>query len=276
MLVGVLIQEQNLGRGSSLVQGDSWTRWLHEVRTIELSRALEHVPLGRSSTVLELGCGDGFQLDLLRKRFGRVFGVDPEEEPLSGGRFAKCIAEALPFRDHSFDFVVSSNVAEHLTDRDRAMAEVFRVLRPGGYAAHIVPTRTWKFTSLALNPIGYPLRVFEKWQSFRKLRDGTGETGRARLLQLPSIGILQLLRRWFWPPIHGTFTSHVAEYRSYGTEQWTRTFAVQGFKSVAVVPLLFYTQFGFCRFRFASTRVWAACHGFASTRAFIFKVVSSG
>ena len=50
------------------------------------------------------------------------------------------------------------------------MEEVRRVLRPGGYAAHVVPTRTWKFTSLALNPVGYPFRVIEKWQTRRHLR----------------------------------------------------------------------------------------------------------
>jgi hypothetical protein len=63
----------------------------------------------------------------------------------------------------------------------------------------------------------------------------------------------------------------MAEYRSYGRKQWIRTFALQGFKFVAEVPLLFYTQFGLCRFRLVPARVLAAHHGVASTRAFIFQ-----
>jgi trans-aconitate methyltransferase len=67
------------------IDGDSWTRWVHEIRRIEFGRTMRYVPLSRDSTVLELGCGDGFQLDLLRERFGRVFAVDPEAIPDSPG-----------------------------------------------------------------------------------------------------------------------------------------------------------------------------------------------
>jgi len=271
----VLPQEQNPGRGACTIQGDSRTRWLHEIRRIEFVRTMRHVPLGRDSTVLELGCGDGFQLDLLRERFGRVFAVDPEVIPDSTGGFAKCMAEALPFPDRSFDFVISSCVTEHLSDRRRAMEEVRRLLRPGGYAAHIVPTRMWKFASLALNPFGYPLEVVEKWVACRRLRVDEARTGRAPLYKLASPRMCRVLRRWPLPPIHGTYPSHMAEYRSYGRQQWIRTFALQGFKFVADVPLLFYTPFGFCRFRLIPRRVWAADHDFPSTRAFILQAVSS-
>jgi SAM-dependent methyltransferase len=272
----MLPQEQNLSRDACAIEGRSWTRWLHEIRRIEFVRTMRYVPLGPDSTVLELGCGEGFQLDLLRERFRRVFAVDPEAIPDSRTGFAKCVAEALPFPDRFFDLVVSSSVTEHLTDRQRAMEEVRRVLRPGGYAAHVVPTRLWKFTSLALNPLGYPLRVIEKWYARRRLRhDGIG-TGRARLRELPTPGMPRVLGRWLFPPIHGTFSSHTAEYRSYGRQQWIRAFALQGFKFVAELPLLFYTPFGFCRFRLVPQRVWAAYHGFASTRAFIFQAVTSG
>jgi len=271
----MLPKEQILRRGACSVEADSWTEWLHEIRRIEFVRTMRYVPLGPDSTVLELGCGDGFQIDLLRGRFRHVFAVDPEAIPDSRAGFARCVAEALPFPDRFFDLVISSNVAEHLTDRQRGMEEVRRVMRPGGYAAHVVPTRTWKFTSLALNPLGYPLRVIEKWHARQRLRHDAAGTGPARLCKLPSPGMMQVLGRCFFPPIHGTFSSHMAEFRSYGGQQWMQTFALQGFKFVAELPLLFYTPFGFCRFRLVPQRVWAAHHGFASTRAFIFQVVTS-
>lgn len=253
-------------------EGESWTRWLHELRRIEFERTITSVPLGRESTVLELGCGDGFQLDLLRQRFGRVLAIDPEAFPDSAAGFVKSMAEALPFPDGQFDLVISSNVVEHLHDRKSAMEEVRRVLRPGGYAAHIVPVRVWKFASLVLNPLGYPFLVIEKlWDRLRREVSGTA---RARPYVVPSPGMLQVLGRWFYPPIHGTFPSHMAEFWSYGRKQWKQTFALPGFKYVAEIPLLFYTQFGFCRFCLVPTRLWAARHGLASSRAFIFQKAS--
>ena len=137
----------------------------------EFIRTMEQVPLGRESTVLEIGSGDGFQLRLLRQRFAKVFAVDPQVIPSATMGFARCVAEALPFRDGSFDLVISSSVVEHLADRQRAFAEMRRVLRSGAYAAHIVPTRWWKLASLVFNPLGYPLRVWEKWQAHRKLQN---------------------------------------------------------------------------------------------------------
>lgn len=229
------------------------------------------VPIGQDSTVLELGCGDGFQLDLLRERFGRVLAVDPEAIPDSRGGFVKSMAETLPFPDSLFDLVISSNVTEHLIDRQRAMEEVRRVLRPGGYAVHVVPTHIWKFASLALNPLGYPIRVFEKWLASRRLRREIIGTSQARPGALRTPGVLQVLGRWFYPPIHGTFSSHLAEYQSYARKQWIRTFALQGLRFVAEIPLLFYTQFGICRFRLVPARQWAAHHDAASSRAFIFQ-----
>ena len=65
----------------------------------------------------------------------------------------------------------------------------------------------------------------------------------------------------------------MAEYRSFGRQQWTQTFTMQGFKCIAEVPLLFYTQFGFCRFHLVPTRRVVADSGFASTRAFILQKV---
>lgn len=46
---------------------------------------------------------------------------------------------ALPFRDESFDFAICSHVLEHVEDDRAAMAELFRVLVPGGRAVVMVP-----------------------------------------------------------------------------------------------------------------------------------------
>lgn len=90
--------------------------------------------------VLDVGCGDG-QISRLAARLGssRVIGIDPTwnqvavaAERAGGPAFARAGAAELPFADGTFDAVVACLVFEHIRDVDSAIAEVARVLRPGG------------------------------------------------------------------------------------------------------------------------------------------------
>ncbi|MGH9398504.1 MAG: class I SAM-dependent methyltransferase [Terriglobia bacterium] len=251
--------------------GKSWTRWLHEVRRAEFDGVIRHIPIGPDSTVLDIGCGDGFQLDLLRERFTRVFAIDPQHVPGRREGFAFSFAEALPFADRTFDLVFSSNVFEHLADRRLGMEEIARVLRPGGYVAHVVPSRFWKATSVLLNPVGYPLRVAEKWRAMRHAECENPAPGQRGLDEVRPPGILQVLSRWVDPPIHGTYTSHVMEYQSYARKRWLKTFTHPQLLPVLDEPLVCATQFGFLRFRFVTLRAWLARHGLGSTRGFVMR-----
>ena len=89
--------------------------------------------------VLDLGCGDGQISRLLAGSGAQVVGVDPTwnqirvaHERGGGAAFARSEAAELPFADGSFDAVVACLVFEHIDDVDGAIAEVARVLRPGG------------------------------------------------------------------------------------------------------------------------------------------------
>ncbi|MEV2256261.1 methyltransferase domain-containing protein [Streptomyces sp. NPDC050147] len=99
------------------------------------------------SRVLELGCGVGAQtVHLLRSSPGaHIVAVDQSEESLAQARthVAGIAPEAqvewhhadvfaLPFADAEFDHAFVCFVLEHLTDPQRALAGVRRVLRPGG------------------------------------------------------------------------------------------------------------------------------------------------
>ena len=103
-----------------------------------LPLAAEH--LRGAADVLDVGCGDG-QVSRLAMRGGatRVVGVDPTRNQLvtataraGGPAYARSGAAALPLRSASFDAVVACLVFEHIRDVDAAIAEVGRVLRPGG------------------------------------------------------------------------------------------------------------------------------------------------
>ncbi len=53
--------------------------------------------------------------------------------------------EALPYPQNSFDLVLSHEVLEHVNDDRQAVAEMVRVLRPGGRAVIFVPNRLYPF-----------------------------------------------------------------------------------------------------------------------------------
>lgn len=102
-------------------------------------------PLGRlGGRCLELGSAAGRQLPLLLEVADAVWGVDPHAPSVQAGRAAgydivQGFAEDLPFPDETFDLVCSRHVMEHTYDYGRALAEIRRVLKPGGYVAAVTP-----------------------------------------------------------------------------------------------------------------------------------------
>jgi SAM-dependent methyltransferase len=91
--------------------------------------------------VLDLGCGDGYLLELLRARGAVAVGVDRSEAELALARRRGAIAVAgdaarLPFGDAAFTLVVSHLALSIMDDFDAVAAELDRVLaRPGRLAA---------------------------------------------------------------------------------------------------------------------------------------------
>jgi ubiquinone/menaquinone biosynthesis C-methylase UbiE len=96
---------------------------------------------GTRAEILDCGCGTGNNLALLA-RHGRVYGIDLTWAGLQyaharGERnVARATVAALPFADRRFDLVTSFDVLYALDDQQerQAIAEMFRVLKPGGAA----------------------------------------------------------------------------------------------------------------------------------------------
>lgn len=106
--------------------------------------------LVEGQAVLDLGSGAGFDALIAARKVGpagRVIGVDMTDAMLDKARgnakraglgqveFRKGDLEALPVEDGSIDVALSNCVLNLVPDKDRAFAEIYRVLRPGGRLA---------------------------------------------------------------------------------------------------------------------------------------------
>jgi ubiquinone/menaquinone biosynthesis C-methylase UbiE len=102
----------------------------------------------RDLDILDVGAGDGQFTVKLAGRGNRVTALDPAPSPELAARpeiaFLAGTGEALPFPDASFDVVFCSDVFEHLPSYQPALAEISRVLRPGGRAFVSTVEGAWR------------------------------------------------------------------------------------------------------------------------------------
>ena len=107
------------------------------------------------NSVLDLGSGTGAAFEHLINY--RTTAIDPDKRMLELNKFENKIqgsAENLPFRDNSFDNVFCSFVWRNLSDTNKALDEIYRVLRPGGKFVLLDMTRPKNSFLKILHKIG--------------------------------------------------------------------------------------------------------------------------
>ncbi len=119
----------------------------HASIDVPLMARVTRLPVG--GRLLEIGCGGGCGLVALARacRPRALVGVDIDEELLAaaadrlaaesvGALLVRGDARRLPFADGAFDAVVDFGTCWHIAEPGRALAEIARVLRPGGLFVH--------------------------------------------------------------------------------------------------------------------------------------------
>ncbi len=86
--------------------------------------------------MLDLGCGNCPYEPWYSVLADGVAAIDPA--PGAGGN-VRALADRVPIRSQSMDFVLCTEVLEHVDNIEGSVAEIFRVLRPGGHALITVP-----------------------------------------------------------------------------------------------------------------------------------------
>ena len=155
--------------------------------------------LNVGETVLDLGSGGGIDVLLSAKRVGptgKAYGLDMTDEMLALARanqkragvenveFLKGEIEHIPLPDNSVDVIISNCVINLSADKDRVLAEAFRVLRPGGrFAVSDVVVRGEVPAAIRRNIelwIGCVAGALEESEYRDKLREGGIRTNRCR------------------------------------------------------------------------------------------------
>ena len=120
---------------------------------------------------------------LLGGRVQTYLAIDPDVTPLVN---AAAVAESLPFRDGQFDLVICTQVMEYFPEPARAVDEMFRVLRKGGYAFVSAPSvfvrdhdkEYWRFLPAGL------AYLFQRFESAEVIAEGNSASGMVRTMNV--------------------------------------------------------------------------------------------
>ncbi|ACM19328.1 SAM-dependent methyltransferase, type 11 [Geotalea daltonii FRC-32] len=122
----------------------------------------------QGGTALEVGCGGGILSEEIAALGFTTTGIDPSAAALqvaadhakAGGLsigYLQAVGENLPFPDNSFDVAFCCDVLEHVQDQTRTVAEIARVLKPGGIFCYDTINRTLASWLVAIG-------VLQKWK----------------------------------------------------------------------------------------------------------------
>lgn len=242
---------------------ERWPSYFHR-RYLEFLSYKSLFPQERFGKVLELGCGIGYQSAFLAQIADHVVATDLPDENIdshapgmlqaqklheilniSNVELLGCSAENLPFEENTFDMVYSSHVLEHIPDQMKALAEIYRVLKPGGFHFCVVPTRAEKmyaflnyYTYLIQRSVVHALKTLKSMLFVDKVSIKVNEKGAKQEKQK------SMLSSFPFPPPHGYSKHYLEELKNWSPSKWAQKIkGASGFEvichvSTQINPLL--------------------------------------
>lgn len=189
--------------------------------------------------ILELGCGIGYYSAFLSKISTEVIATDLETiDPtthspglqitrdfltslgIKNVTVLNASAEELPFEDNTFDMVFSSHVLEHVPNMNKAILEIDRVLKPGGFNFCIVPTTTDRIYAFITFYVYLFKRVIIK--IFKKLIPKKTEAATTQTIggKSTTTPISYYSKHLPFPPPHGVLPSYLSEIKNWTLKSW--------------------------------------------------------
>jgi len=190
--------------------------WQHHVLRVAINdlKRLVGEPPPQGGTLLDAGCGQGKSFRLLREAFQpvRLLGLDADPHSLSlaqaeGERegidvelhAADCACIPLP--DGSADIVFCHQTFHHLVEQERALAEFWRVLKPGGWLLFAESTKAYIDTWVIRWFFRHPMEMQKSAQEYLAMLRAQGFVFDAHNVSFPYLWWSRakdfgLLERW--------------------------------------------------------------------------------
>lgn len=190
--------------------------WQHHVLRVAINdlKRLIGEPLPQGGTLLDVGCGQGKSFRLLRDAFqpARLLGLDADPHSLSLAQAeaerediavelhsADCAQILLP--DHSIDIVFCHQTFHHLVEQERALAEFWRVLKPGGLLLFAESTKAYIDTWVIRWFFRHPMEVQKSAEEYLEMLRWQGFEFEPRNVSFPYLWWSRskdfgLLERW--------------------------------------------------------------------------------
>jgi SAM-dependent methyltransferase len=204
----------------------------------EFLRAVKFAQAHKLKNVLDVGCGSGSFLNLMKNAGLDTHGVElnPEGARMAranGHKISECFLEELP-TDRKFDFVTAWQVVEHVSDPVDLVRQAAGRMSPNGYLGIAVPNETTMRWICPYDPHGWPPHHISRW----RLRDlqRLGEQCGLRLIESGAEPLQAQMGKHFWllhcqlsralgfkGPVGGAFLTRVfwRLYRLSGAEKFS-------------------------------------------------------
>ncbi len=192
----------------------TWERHVVKDTLNDLARLID-TPHASYPVVLDVGCGQGMAFRLLSETFypQRLIGVDADARSLERAQriavhgklpvtLLKGDCAALPIQEAHVDLVFCHQTFHHLVHQQEALAEFYRVLKPGGLLLFAESTRAYICTWLIRFLFRHPMEVQKSAQEYLEMIRQTGFVFDRSKVLLPYLwwsraklqGIFELLR----------------------------------------------------------------------------------